>query len=184
MPSWYIAGNERFRGAAFSVPAASAVNFSISPWNTEQGFTAYAVASAPDGGFTANSLTEDTTAANTHDVHQTIVIAGGTSLIVYMKSGSRTWGTIQINTAVPFTAATAYFDLNGGVTGSIQDLVSTGAIASSAIAAAGGGWYRCTATIGSVASADIYFGAATGDLGRSYDGNGSLSLYLWALSVP
>lgn len=135
---------------------------------------------APDGAMTADKLVEDGTAGQTHGA-RTGSLQHNNSVTVayslYAKAAERAWLWMGGNSGVGLSD-TAYFDLADGAVGTV------GAAWTAAIEHVGDGWYRCS-VVGSPTATDtqpVYFGIATGDGSRSYDGDGASGLYVWGVN--
>jgi hypothetical protein len=126
---------------------------------------------APNGTLTADSFVEDST-NNSHPLYtiSPAVIQGLVYTIsVYLKKGSRNYFNIT-----PIAGNSVFFDLNNGT--------ATGTGAS--IESVGNGWYRCIATYtASSTNADIYFQPSPNGTDTYYQGNGSVSAYIWGAQL-
>jgi hypothetical protein len=126
----------------------------------------------PAGGTGANALAEDS-ATGTHRSGVAFAATSGTtySFSVFARAGTLGLFQLLFSSAAFSLQAYATFDLANGVAGSV------GSAATAAIAAVGGGWYRCsltaTATASSTPSAIIYLAdAAASARAPSYLGSG------------
>lgn len=147
------------------------------PWQQERCSATDNAAVAPDGSTTAGLLTEDGT-TGTHDFKQDAAgFAGGagTRITVYLKAVGRNWAEIQGNGG---NATSTYFDLVNGVVGSSQVLLGSNNVQSASISSAGNGWWKCSVIFTENIN-QFFIGGATGNLGRSYAGNSSPSIYVW-----
>lgn len=134
-------------------------------------------AGAPDGTATLNAIIADATAGN-HGYTQEHTAAGTTihNLSVYAKKGANNW--LYMSDTGP-AAATAYFDLNTGVLGTV------GADCRAYIDDFGGGLYRCEIAFTAVAEAKncvIYSAEADGDITFSGDA-ASKYTYIWGAQL-
>ncbi|MBU2051516.1 MAG: hypothetical protein KKH61_21405 [Gammaproteobacteria bacterium] len=146
--------------------------------------TANAV-TAPDGTVTADTLSEDGTAANSHLVSQTFSFVSGTTYTfsIFVKKANRDWFMFALpSSAFGGTSAerTVSFDLNTGAVGT-----SGATFTSSSIQSVGNGWYRCIATATASATSSTLFqvivGEADGDF--TFDGLSQASLYIWGAQL-
>jgi hypothetical protein len=99
--------------------------------------------SDPNGGTTAWLLTKS---ASTGQININVSNTGETTFSLYMKAGTSQYGVLTI--AAP--RVYAFFDLSAGTTG----FVTSGA--TSSITSIGGGWYRCSVTVGYCSYVEIY----------------------------
>jgi hypothetical protein len=139
---------------------------------------------APDGTTTADTLVEDNTASNTHEILNTAGVAfvSGTTytFTVFAKAKERS----QINLFLPgaaFGSGTAQeirFDLQAAttavVTGSPTAVITTLA----------NGWYRCSVTAAATTTTTGYprFRLSVGGT-TSYTGDGTSGIYLWGAQL-
>jgi hypothetical protein len=139
---------------------------------------------APDGTTTGDTLSEDGTAANTHYVSQSVTVSASAAeytFAVAVKASGRSWVAVTMAEATSGTEAIGYFDLSGGVVGSMV----TGANWASTrihIAAMGNGWYYCSVTARKTnAATSLIAGVyiAEGDGDRVFSGTSTASLLLW-----
>jgi len=140
----------------------------VSGWSTNAGTTTFNASgvTSPDG--TANGRTvNDTSAAAAAYVFQAVSFTSGTvySMSVYVKKGVSTYFQIQSFTQ----AGLARFNLATNTLDAISGIVTSATITN-----AGGGWYRCTATMtaSATASNNVGYGdfeaGPTGDLFSVY----------------
>ena len=137
---------------------------------------------APDGNATADKLIEDSTAANTHVVTQSISWTTGTTYTFscYFKADTRTEVELLFSGTAFGTTKGRSFDLSNGASfeGDSPSTIRYG------IEAAGNGWYRCyitdTTTANATASAAIFLSK---DGTRTYDGDGASGLFIWGVQV-
>jgi virulence-associated protein VapD len=149
---------------------------------------------APDGSPTAETLTEDSTATNTHQTWDQLTLGGGTvaTASIYAKAGTRsifafTYGGISGHWV------TQIFDLTGaGGFGEVSVGGTSGTLVDKTITALANGWYRLTLTA-SITNANPWLGlgpaplltgntfAATGNV--TYSGNGTGSVNMWGVQA-
>jgi hypothetical protein len=140
----------------------------VSGWTTNGGTTTFNASgvTSPDG--TTNGRTvNDTSAAAAAYVYQAVSFTSGTvySMSVYVKKGVSTFFQIQSFTQVGL----ARFNLATNTLDAISGIVTSATITN-----AGGGWYRCTATMtaSATASNNVGYGdfeaGPTGDLFSVY----------------
>jgi hypothetical protein len=135
---------------------------------------------APDGTTTADTLTGNGV-SGTHVVQNNVVISFSNSphtVSVFAKAGTNNF--IQLRFFAALGAAFANFDLATGVVG------TTGNGASSSIVSVGNGWYRCsmTATTTASASGGFNFLLVTSDSAAGNETNTlSTSVYLWGAQL-
>jgi len=150
--------------------------FSNAAWSKTASSVSANTTTAPNGTLTADSLIED----NTNAVHQTIQStpsAGGVyTSSVYLKPNGRNWVNINIAAAANYGA---WFDLQNGVTGTIQANITSATITS-----VGDGWYRCTLTANTGAIAPrMSLTLSTANNVTSYLGNGTSGVFLWGAQL-
>lgn len=141
-----------------------------------------------DGLMIGNSLIEDATAANTHDVRSTgspSTNAGTNTYTVHfeVKKATRDFTLIELsNNAASSNRARAWFNINTGVVGTGNTVGSGVTYVSHAINSLGDGWYRCVlvATVDvSVTATQTFIEGTTGDSVTNYNGvNGQTSIYI------
>ncbi len=143
---------------------------------------------APDGTLSAELLTEDSTATQTHGIYTNVgsgITAGQNyTYSVYAKnaSGSRQLNLQIVNTGGAWAASPgAFFNISTGTVGNVT------AGSSSSITHVGNGWYRCvltspaaTATVASVGAKQIYL--ASGNT-QVFSGDGASGLYIWGAQL-
>lgn len=139
---------------------------------------------APDGSTTADSLIEDATATNTHQIQRAFTVASAAADItgsISVKAGTRTWMRVVLSEATGSTGASVYINLSTGALGT----VSTGANWSDQrnfVVDQGNGWYRLHIVARKTnAATSIFLRAdlATADAGNTYSGNGTSLAYIW-----
>jgi hypothetical protein len=139
---------------------------------------------APNGTLTADALV-DTAVSEIHAFSQSIAgLAGSTAYTFscFMKKGSKDFGALVF---VPNSSwaggagASVFFNLNTGVVGTTTN-------ATASIQAYPSGWYRCIATVTTVASP----GTVTARIGSSltggsqtYTGAGDEAIYVWGAQL-
>lgn len=132
-------------------------------------------ATAPDGTLTAEKLVEDTS-NNNHNAYQAFSSVAGThTLSVYCKAGERTECRIIGNDGG--SQYGAIFNLANGTAG----FVSVGA--TSAILAAGNGWYRCVLTFPCASGAGGGQVRPANGGTDSYLGDGASGIYAWGAKL-
>ena len=133
---------------------------------------------APDGTTTADTLTEDATAATAHRVFTTVTVAASAhTASIYVKAGTRSWFYIRL-TDSGAVQRYAYFNLGTGTLGTVETNLTA------SITNAGNGWYRCSATVNVAAtSLPVIFAITTGDNVQIYNGNGTGSLFYWGAQL-
>jgi hypothetical protein len=139
---------------------------------------------APDGTTTADTLIEDNTASNTHEILNTAGVAfvSGTTytFTVFAKAKERS----QVNLFLPgaaFGSGTAQetrFDLQAATTTTV-----TGS-PTAVITALANGWYRCSITAATTTTATGFprFRLSVGGT-TSYTGDNSSGLFLWGAQL-
>lgn len=136
---------------------------------------------APDGTTTGDSLIEDATAANTHDVRQAIAYVSGTTYAhtVFAKANTRSRIYMQFHASAFGTTKSVWFDLSGGTVG------TTAAGVTAYIESVGSGWYRCVCIVTATGTSTQSWAVslATADNFTAYDGDGASGLYLWGGNV-
>jgi hypothetical protein len=150
--------------------------------NVRSNITANA-ATSPAGTLTADELVEDTTVTNTHYVSQSVSFTAGTNYTVSVfakATSSPRFLQIVFPSGSFGVTRRPSFDLVNGTTVAATDTTST-------ITPVGNGWYRCTATMLSTAtaSASIFYqlsDTATNS-NPSYTGDGISGLFLWGAQL-
>jgi len=136
---------------------------------------------APDGTTTADTIIEDGTAANDHQVLQSPTFVSGTvyTVSVWAKASNRIWLIMQLGAGAFSGVPTCSFNLSTGVVG------TAGGGGTSTITSFGNGWYRCTMTATATASAAAAFRlyVGEGDNDATFNGLSQDSLYLWGAQV-
>ena len=161
--------SEQFDNAAWSPVRASITSNTIG---------------APDGTLTADKLVEDTTAANTHVTRRGggISITTGTAYTFscFMKSAGRTHGALLFDTTNSVFAANSYviFSLTDGlITLNPNSLTAS-------ISSFGNGWYRCSVTATSLATALGVVGIYTALSNTlNTNGDGTSGIYIWGAQL-
>jgi hypothetical protein len=131
---------------------------------------------APNGTNTGNLVVENS-ASGRHWFEQSFPAINGTpyTLSVYFKAKERTQCTLYgyADNGV-FVSQQVIFDLSNGT------VVSQSGTQTNSIENVGNGWYRCSMTLTSGASATGYwaYGLANGG-SNNYQGNGTSGLYMW-----
>jgi hypothetical protein len=152
--------------------------FDNAAWTKARATVNANAASAPDGTVTAELLTEDGTAANTHQVTRGVTLSISTvyTLSCFVKANGRNI-TLGVNSANVLVT----FDLASGAVGSIF-----GTVVASGIEAFPDDWYRCrfafTATNTSE-TALMILNSGTGTGSRIYDGDSISGAYIWGAQL-
>lgn len=128
----------------------------------------------PDGSLTADKIIEDTS-NNSHTVLQSgpsMVLGSVYTYSCYFKAAERTRAQLSSANGAPFCT----FDLSAGT-------VVSGAGA--AIQSVGNGWYRCSVTYTSTATATetVYIWLVASGTTNSYLGNGTSGVYVWGAQL-
>ncbi len=134
---------------------------------------------APNGEMAASKLVENAITGN-HTLYQTVTCSSSTNYTrsFYLKAGERSWAYIRQFDGV--TNLGAWFDLENGITGTVQDGVTA------EIEPAEYGFFRCTVTFKTALSASserIQVHTATGNNVVSYAGDGVSGLYVWGAQL-
>lgn len=162
--------------------------FNSASWSNTRTTDASNSTAAPDGATSADSIIEDATASNTHQIGQVVTVASGAadySFSVALKAGTRTWARLQVFENTGSSLAAAYFNLSTGAVGT----VTTGANWASVRAVSrdlGNGWYLCN-VVGRKTNAatglTATIGLATGNGADSYSGDGASLIYAWRATL-
>ena len=130
---------------------------------------------APDGNTTAETITEDSTASQTHYLNQDITVVDATTYTQSVFVKANTLSMVWIGDGVGnFATVGAWFNLTTGAVGTTQSGWTA------VIENYGQGWYRCSVTGASTSttwSADIALAKTDGAV--SYSGDGASDLYIW-----
>lgn len=158
--------------------------FSNAAWVNTRTTDAANSATAPDGTVTADSIIEDATASNTHQIAQDVTVSSSTAdycFGVALKPSTRTWARVLMFETTGLTAAAAYFNLTTGAVGTL----TTGANWSNVRAftvSMGGGYFACY-VVGRKTNAATTLTAAlrlaTADNTDSYSGDGASLIFAW-----
>ncbi len=156
--------------------------FDNASWSKARSSILANAAAAPDGTLTADKLVEDSTAANSHNASQTITLADSTTYVftVFTKAAERTWAYLQVTTK-DGTVRYAYINLATGAEGTTSPGLTWQAPQQLA-----DGWWRWGVSFASATGATTplcVLGPATGNGGRSYDGDGASGIYLWGAQL-
>jgi hypothetical protein len=135
------------------------------------------VATSPDGTSNADKIVENT--ANINHVIQvnTIPVTSGIpySLSVYAKPSGRDWfaiGTVGIGTGY------TYFNVANGTVGTVL------AGHTATITPVGNGWYRCTISGTTTATAlSIFYGPSSANANINYAGDGVSGTFIWGAQL-
>lgn len=165
-----ITYSERFDNAAWT---ANGLNAGVS----------VNLINAPDGTQNADKLFE-TNVNGGHYLNQTSSITTGNpyTFTIYVKKENRSWIQIAYNSAAFGVNAWANFDVNNGVVG------NKGSSATANITSVGSGWYRCSITATSTATATsgpviCLLDTDANSRLPSYLGDGSSGLYIWGAQL-
>jgi hypothetical protein len=162
--------------------------FDNAAWTKTRSSISANSAVAPDGTTTADSLIEDSTATNTHQVQKTFTCTSAAqdiSASCSFKAGTRTWVRLVMSEATGSTGASVYVNLSTGALGT----EATGANWSNLrtfTVDQGNGWYRAHVVARKTNSAtSIFFRAdlATADNTNTYSGNGTSLCYIWRATI-
>lgn len=156
--------------------------FENAAWSKTRCSSAANVTSAPDGSVTADSLIEDTTAANTHDLRSSVLtVSNGVAhtFSIFAKAHGRNVIVLRNSSG---TAYGARFNLATGV------VEASGANVTAAIRPYAGGWWRCSITYTSVSTSDQLFvgltnGSYTETSIQSYNGDGTSGIFIWGAQL-
>jgi len=162
--------------------------FDNASWSkTRSTVTANAVAD-PLGGSTADQITEDNTASNTHAIGQTITVASSAAdfcFSVALRAGARTWARLQIFENTGSTTISAYFNLSTGAVGTTLAGANWSGLRTSSVDL-GNGWFICS-LIGrktnAATSLTPTLSLATADNTGSYSGDNTSYIYAWRATL-
>jgi len=133
---------------------------------------------APNGSLSADLITENTTASDSHTLYQgTSSLPSGGKFVYsfYAKPNGRNW--VQAVNYIDRDYS-CFFDIQNGTVGSAVN--ATGSITS-----VGDGWYRCSIafTVAVAGASECYVFLATANNTRSYTGDGTSGIYLWGAQL-
>ena len=152
-------------------------DFEASAWTKTAASITANSAVAPDGTTTADTITEDTTAASAHRIFQTPANPIGPVIAsVYVKAGTRSWFYIRLTDSASVVRY-AYFNVSTGVLGTVDAGITA------SITPAGNGWYRCSAFINAVNSTVCVFAITDANGNPVHNGNGTGTLSLWGAQL-
>ena len=169
--------------------------FNDAIWTKTRSSVSFNTTAAPDGTTTADTLVEDTTAANTHTLNRILgnpLAAATYTYSIYAKPAGRRY--IQLILIVdPASTNVRYavmFDLQTGVVTTTSTASSPTATAN-AIQAAGNGWYRCVISIGNPSGLRFDVSHALSDtptspasaLAVNYTGDGVSGAFIWGAQL-
>jgi hypothetical protein len=151
--------------------------FDNAAWTKARTTVSANATTAPDGTSSADKLTEDTTASNSHITYNTsaVTVTNATSYTVsiYAKQAGRSW----LNIVPSFSSASAYFDIANGATGTVTNGTAT-------ITPVGNGWYRCTLSFTSnTTSGFVFIQLATANGTNSYTGDGTSGIFIYGAQL-
>jgi hypothetical protein len=161
--------------------------FSDAVWTKTRSSVTANAATAPDGTVTADSIIEDSTASNTHEVLQNVIVSSSADDLCFsvaLQPGTRTWAQLYLTEAGGATSVSCYFNLSTGVVGTANTGANWANLRTS-VRSAGNGFYRCVILARKTnAATTITCGIrlATGDGGASYTGNGTSFIVAWRAS--
>jgi hypothetical protein len=136
---------------------------------------------APDGTTTADLLTEDTTASNTHYLRREFTSVSGTTYTwsVFLNNETRRYASLKLgDDGLAFAANLTRVDLLNGV------IVTSNAQRAS-ITALKDGWYRVDITMTAIASLPSAYAYVYLDNGTTnvYTGDGTSGIYIWGAQL-
>jgi hypothetical protein len=146
-------------------------------WVTPGASVTTNIIAAPDGSFTADKLTEDTTPSRTHLLFQGFPYTSGVTYTVtfFVKAAGRNQFRIRAATQATFPG-TANFNLSTGTATSLNG--------TSSIVPIENGWYRCSVTAAATANGTTGTGIYLIDGGLiSYNGDGVSGIYIWGAQL-
>lgn len=151
-------------------------DFSSASWIKNNGAITPDATTSPDGTSNADAFIENTTPSVTHDLSQAQNVTTGTAYTatVYIKPiGSRS--IMLILSGAAFSESRTWFNLS-----TLVPTTTFGSVTAASVAAVGNGWYRCTVTQTSIATASatvayrLWNGSAA-----SYTGDGTSGIYYY-----
>lgn len=152
-------------------------DFVNADWTAERATVSSNTTVAPDGSATADKLTEDSTASNSHRITRQLNLSAiPYTFSVFAKASERSW--IRMTLFDGTTSRQVWFDVSAGVIGT-----QSGAIGQ--IASFGNGWWRCSITATGLAfiSSQTNIALATADNVTVYTGDGTSGLFLWGAQL-
>jgi hypothetical protein len=135
---------------------------------------------APDGATTAETLIEDGTAVDNHQVRATVTVLNATQYrySVYLKANTRTWAGLQALFSTS-SGSTTYFNLATCTVGTIA--TNTTNVTATNV---GNGWCRVSVQVTSnTTSGQIEIRLATADTVGVYNGDSTSSIYVWGAQL-
>jgi hypothetical protein len=197
IPQSYDIANSRY--GILIEPAATNLQiqsqtFDNAAWGKSRVTVTANTIAAPDGTTTAETLTEDSTATNTHQIWDQLALAGSTvaTISIYVKAGTRdifafTYGGQSGHWV------TQIYDLTGaGDFGEVSTGGTSGTLVDKTITALANGWYRVTLTASitninpwiGISAAPLLTGntfSATGN--TTWSGNGTGTVHIWGVQA-
>jgi len=148
-------------------------------WSKAAGTISANATTAPDGTVTADKLTESTNTV-THYVAQAPSVSASTTYTFsgYFKPAGRNNVRITLNYGT--TGFNAYFDLVNGI------VISNTSGTSASVKKAANGFFRCSFTITTGASATglgVYIYPADSTPAGTYTGDGTSGIYVWGAQL-
>lgn len=152
-------------------------DFTAAPWTAFRSTPSANTTTSPNGQVTADKLTEDTSASNTHGIFQTATIANSTvyTFSAFVKPDGRT--RVILGLDIGAGEKKTWFDLSSGTVG-------TNANSAAPIIAYPNGWFRIGVTSTSASTtATVVIKLATADGVEVYSGNGVSSISLFGAQL-
>lgn len=155
--------------------------FDHADWNKQRASVVADTGVAPDDATSMDSLVEDSTAANTHNVSQSKSFTAGLNYVfsAFVKASTRSWIFLELISTAFGASRRVWFNVGTGTVGTIP------AGWTAYIRSIGGGVYRfcviapCTTT----ASGAVAVNLATADNSPTYSGDGASGLYVWGANL-
>jgi hypothetical protein len=156
--------------------------FDQSPWGPTRATISANAETAPNGTLTADKLVEDTTAANTHQITQSVAsLASGVpyTASIFLKAAERT-SALAIFSGTPFGNNGQFVNLANGTLGNVVGTLDRPAT----IEAYPNGWYRVSITRTTTGSGTGGITVRTAVVNSSTtDGDGTSGLFLWGAQL-
>lgn len=151
--------------------------FDHADWSQQRASVVADTGVAPDGATSMDSLVEDSTAANTHNVSQIKSFTAGLNYVfsAFVKASTRSWIFFELISTAFGASRRVWFNVGTGTVGTIP------AGWTAYIRSIGGGVYRCCviAPCTTTASGAAAVNLATADNSPTYSGDGASSIYIY-----
>jgi len=163
-------------------------DFSNGAWTKTRATISPNSAIAPNGEWTADTLFEDATVNNSHDIRRTFTVDGTDYLVsIYGKPAGRQWVYFELqNYSAQTNRARAWFNLQTGAVGVGNTVGSGVTYLAHGVTVEQNGFFRVwmLARYGAgITTGQAFFTLAEADSDSNYDGIGTLGAYIWGAQL-